>query len=58
MEFFTFPTVPFGMLYCLLIISQIAGVFCSATSHDIPRACGWCSSYERHLKRSLCEYLG
>jgi hypothetical protein len=45
MDFFTVPSINFGLLYCFFItLAMIADAFCTSTSPNIPRACGSFSS--------------
>ena len=47
MDFFTVPTLTFGVLYCFFVISMTGGAFCTATSPGIPAARGSPSSFAR-----------
>src|SRR5258708_33503720 len=53
MDFFTVPTISFGVLYCFFLLSvMIGGASCTLTSRSIRRALGSSSSCARrfHLK--------
>jgi putative transposase len=53
MDFFTVPTLTFGVLYCFFVISHDRHASCTSTSRSIRRALGSSSSCARHfhLKR-------
>jgi hypothetical protein len=44
MDFFTVPTITFGVLYCFFIIATIVDASCTSTSRRIRRAVGSSSS--------------
>jgi hypothetical protein len=52
MDFFTVPTVTFGVLYWFFAISHVAGVFCTATSHGIRQPCGLFSGCGKRFHRA------
>ena len=43
MDFFTVPTLTFGVLYCVFVIGMIGAKFYVSTSHEIPMLFGSCS---------------
>jgi len=52
MDFFTVPTVTFGVVYWFFAISHVAGVFCTATSHGIRQPCGLFSGCGKRFHRA------
>jgi len=55
MDFFTVPTITFGVLYCSSLSTTVGGACCTSMSRGIPQAPGLCSSCEKpsHMNRLL-----
>jgi hypothetical protein len=50
MDFFTMPSLTFGVLYCFFVIHHDGGAFFSATSPVIRRPPGSLSNFVRHFR--------
>lgn len=50
MDFFTVPTITFGVLYCFFVMATTAGGFCTSMSRSIRRACGLFSSFGKPFR--------